>query len=604
MNIKFKNFLFTLAYFNSFAEHLIKFIFLSQMLKKILFIFPLLFIHFLIKSQCIDSIPKNYFRSPLGIPLYLAGNFGELRSNHFHSGLDMKTNGQEGYNIYASADGFISRIKISPWGYGKTIYIDHPNGFTTVYAHLKEFKGKIADEIKKYQYQNESWEIDWYPADTLLQVKKGDVIALSGNTGGSGGPHLHFEVRETKSEHPVNPLLCGFDIKDDIKPIIKSIAVFPLSDSSLVNGKNTVQYFDVVDINGTYQLKYGSQISAFGKIGIGIETIDKLNGVSNRNGIYSIELSVDNETIYKSEMKEFSFDDSRALNSLIDYETYLRKKVRYQKSFIDPNNHLTIYSKEKNKGVIIFNTNSKQKNVKYLVTDTYGNSSSLEFDIQTITIPNYSAKLKSKIDTVFSYLDDNVFNDRNLIMHIPRCALYTDLEFEYQIKDTMFGAITPVYQLHNDYTPLHDYIDVSIKVGRLKEELRSKAVMINIDRNGKYYSRGGEWRNNYLTTQSKNLGGFAVMIDTVPPTIKPYNIYNNKNMSNNSSLIVTIADNLSGIKSYRGEIDGKWILMEYEAKKAQLIHDFDNLSKGEHLFKIELDDGVGNKSVLEIPFIR
>lgn len=573
------------------------------MLRFFTFIF-LTFVIITVKSQCIDSIPKNYFRSPLGIPLYLAGNFGELRSNHFHSGLDMKTNGKEGYNIYAAADGFVSRIKISPWGYGKTIYIDHPNGFTTVYAHLKEFKGKIAEEIKKYQYENESWEIDWYPSDTLLPVKIGDVIALSGNTGGSGGPHLHFEVRETKSEHPVNPLLCGFDIKDDIKPIIKSIAVFPLTDSSLVNNKNVVQYFDVVNVNGNYQLKYGTNISAYGLVGIGIETIDKLNGVGNRNGIYSIELSTENKTIYKSEMREFSFDDSRALNSLIDYETYLRKKVRYQKSFIEPNNPLTIYSKEINKGMIEFNSRSSQKEFQYNVIDTYGNKSSLKFSINTILSPKYSPKLNPKIDTIFSFLDDNVFDDHNLIMHIPRCALYKDLDFEYQIKDTMFGAITPTYQLQNDYTPLHDYIDVSIKVGRLKEELREKAVMINIDRNGKYYSRGGEWRNNYLTAHSKNFGGFAVMIDTVAPTIKPYNIYNNKNMSNNSSIIVTIADNLSGIKSYRGEIDGKWILMEYEAKKAQLFHDFDNLPTGDHLFKIELIDGVGNKSVLEIPFIR
>ena len=185
-----------------------------------------------------DTIPKNYFRSPLGIPLFLAGNFGELRSNHFHSGLDMKTQGREGFNIYAAADGYISRIKISPWGYGKTIYIDHPNGYTTVYAHLQKFKNNVATATKTYQYEKESWEIDWYPADTLIKVKKGDIIALSGNTGGSGGPHLHFEIRETESEHPVNPLLFGFKIQDNIKPIIRSITLTPLNDTSYVNNKS------------------------------------------------------------------------------------------------------------------------------------------------------------------------------------------------------------------------------------------------------------------------------------------------------------------------------------------------------------------------------
>ena len=258
------------------------------MIKKIVFVFLLFVIGFSTYAQ--DSIPKKYFRSPLGIPLFLAGNFGELRSNHFHSGLDMKTQGKEGFRIYAAADGYVSRVKISPWGYGKTIYIDHPNGYTTVYAHLKGYSGVIASEIKKYQYQKESWEIDWYPSDTLMKVKKGDVIAISGNTGGSGGPHLHFEIRETESEHPVNPLLFGFDIKDNIKPIIRSITLTPLNDTSYVNNKNIMQRFLITGADGTYRLKYSTPINAYGEIGIGIETIDKLNGYGNRNGIYTLSL--------------------------------------------------------------------------------------------------------------------------------------------------------------------------------------------------------------------------------------------------------------------------------------------------------------------------
>ena len=289
-----------------------------------------------------DSIPKNYFQSPLGIPLYLAGNFGELRSNHFHSGLDMKTQGKEGFKIYAAADGFVSRVKISPWGYGKTIYIDHPNGYTTVYAHLQGYKGDIAEIIKKHQHEVENWEIDWLPSDTLMKVKKGDVIALSGNTGGSGGPHLHFEIRETETEHPVNPLLFGFAIKDNIKPLIRSIILTPLNDTSYVNNKRKPQRFLVSGSAGSYKLKNETSINAYGEIGIGIETIDKLNGYGNRNGIYSIELLENSQTIFKSEMKKFSFDESRALNSLIDYEMFLRKKVRFQRSYIEPNNHLNI----------------------------------------------------------------------------------------------------------------------------------------------------------------------------------------------------------------------------------------------------------------------
>ncbi|MBL4668345.1 MAG: M23 family metallopeptidase [Flavobacteriales bacterium] len=572
------------------------------MIKKL--IFTLFIIVASINAFSQDSIPKNYFRSPLGIPLFLAGNFGELRSNHFHSGLDMKTQGKEGFKIYAAADGYISRIKVSPWGYGKTIYIDHPNGYTTVYAHLQQYKGIISKKIKQYQNEKESWEIDWYPSDTLMKIKKGDVIALSGNTGGSGGPHLHFEVRETESEFPINPLLLGFDIKDNIKPTIKSIVITPLNDTSYVNNKQTPQRFLAVGVNGIYKLKYGAAITAYGEIGIGIETIDKLNGVSNRNGIYSIELSQNTEIIFKSEMKKFSFGESRALNSLIDYKMYLGKKIRFQRSFIEPNNHLQIYTQHKNNGVIHFAKNDKNA-FKYIIKDTYRNTSTISFPI----IGEYNKSQitpisKPTIDTLFSYIDSNYFENQNIMIGIPKDALYKDLPFHFSIADTLLGAITPTYFVHSDYTPLHKAISVSIKVGRLSEYERSKATIVHFDRRKRYYAKGGTWRNNYITTKSKAFGGFAVMIDTIPPKITPTNIFANKNMSKNTSITIKIADNLSGIKSYRGTIDGKWIMMEYEAKKAKIFYTFDNLPKGKHNFELTLTDGVGNTSNVSIPFVR
>ena len=572
------------------------------MIKKLISSIIFILIGFSLSAQ--DSIVKNYYQSPLGIPLYLAGNFGELRSNHFHSGLDMKTQGKEGFKIYAAADGFVSRIKISPWGYGKTIYIDHPNGSTTVYAHLKKYKGKIAAEIKKFQYEKESWEIDWYPSDTLMKVKKGDVIALSGNTGGSGGPHLHFEIRDTETEFPINPLLFGFDIKDNIKPLIRSIVLTPLNDTSFVNNKRKPQRFLVTGSAGLYKLKYVTPIIAYGEIGIGIETIDKLNGYGNRNGIYSIELSKNAEIIFKSEMKKFSFDESRALNSLIDYEMFLKKKVRFQRSYIEPNNHLDIYTIAKNKGIINFSKNDKNA-FKYVVKDSYGNTATLSFGVTGSYNKNQIATvLKAKVDTVFSFQDSNYFEKQNIALSIPKDALYKDLPFQFHTADTMAGAITPTYFLHNDYTPLHKAAYVSIKVGRLSEYLRSKATIVHFDRRQRYYSKGGTWRNNYITAKSKAFGGFAVMIDTIPPKITPTNIYENKSMAGNSTITVKIADNLSGIKSFHGTIDGKWVIMEYEAKKAKLFYTFDSLSKGNHNFELTLTDGVGNESKASIPFTR
>ena len=555
-------------------------------------------------SQTLEQYPKDYFRSPLDIPLILSGNFGELRNNHFHSGLDIKTQGVEGQKVYAIADGFVSRIKIMPIGYGKIIYITHPNGYTSAYAHLQQFKGELAKEIKRYQYANETFEMDYYPSDTLLKVKKGDIIALSGNSGSSGGPHLHFEIRETVSEYAINPLLFGFDIKDDVKPVIKSISIFPLNDTSYVNNRNTTQEFSVIGSNGNYQLSNNTIITAFGQIGVGINTYDQQSGASNQNGVYSVMLFDNNELIYKSELSKFSFDHSRALNAMLDYDIYLCKKTRFQKSCVAPNNPLTIFKEQKNNGTITI-ANNETKPINYLVSDFNKNSAMLSFNIlgkkpEAINI----ATIRAKVDTILKYSDDNILDKHNIMVSFPKGVLYNDLHLQYQEKPALKNSLTPVYQIHNGYTPIHDFIEVSIKVGRITEEQRKKVVLVNIDQNGAISSKGGEWRNNYLTAKSKVLGGFTIMLDTVAPTINPINIFANKNMAGNSSIICTMSDNLSGIKTYRGEIDGKWILMDYDGKTSKLTYFFDNLPNGNHSFKLEVTDFGNNKTVMEIPFIR
>lgn len=553
-------------------------------------------------SQQSTNYPKDYFRSPLDIPLLLSGNFGELRNNHFHSGLDIKTQGVEGKNVYAIADGYVSRIKIMPNGYGKIIYIDHPNGYTSTYAHLQQFKGKIAEEIKRYQYEKESFEIDYFPPDTLLKVKKGDIIALSGNSGSSGGPHLHFEIRETATEFAINPLLFGFDVKDNIAPGIKSISVFPLNDTSFVNNRNVTQEFTAVKSNGNYQIL--SSISAYGLIGIGINSYDQQSGASNQNGTYSVMLFDNNELIYKTELSSFHFNHNRAMNSFIDYELYHRKRKRYQRSYVEPNNPLTVYKEKKNNGALTLN-NNETKNINLIVGDLNKNTSMMSFTIHGKK-PELieTSTIRAKVDTILNCFIENIVDKHNIKVTFPKGVLYSDLHLQYQEKPALRNSLTPVYQIHNGYTPIHDVIEVSIKPGRITEEQRKKAVIVNIDQNGTIFSRGGEWRNNYLTAKSKILGGYTIMLDTVAPHINPVNIFANKNMSANWSITATISDNLSGIKTYRAEIDGKWILMDYDAKSAKLTHVFDNLPSGNHVFKLEVTDFVDNKKVIEIPFIR
>lgn len=553
-------------------------------------------------SQQTTNYPKDYFRSPLDIPLLLSGNFGELRNNHFHSGLDIKTQGVEGKNVYAVADGYVSRIKIMPNGYGKIIYIDHPNGYTSTYAHLQQFKGKIAEEIKRYQYEKESFEIDYFPSDTLLKVKKGDIIALSGNSGSSGGPHLHFEIRETVTEFAINPLLFGFDVKDNIAPGIKSISVFPLNDTSFVNNRNVTQEFNAVKSNGSYQIL--SSISAYGLIGIGINSYDQQSGASNQNGTYSVMLFDNNELIYKTELSSFHFNHNRAMNSFIDYELYHRKRKRYQRSYIEPNNPLTVYKEQKNNGVITLK-NDETKTMNFIVGDLNKNTSMMSFTIHGKK-PELieTSTIRAKVDTILNCFIENTVDKHNIKVTFPKGILYSDLHLQYQEKPALRSSLTPVYQIHNGYTPIHDVIEVSIKPGRITEEQRKKAVVVNIDQNGTIFSRGGEWRNNYLTAKSKLLGGYTIMLDTVAPQINPINIFPNKNMSANWSITATISDNLSGIKTYRAEIDGKWVLMDHDGKTAKLTHVFDNLPSGNHIFKLEVTDFVDNKKVIEIPFIR
>lgn len=553
-------------------------------------------------SQQSTNYPKDYFRSPLDIPLLLSGNFGELRNNHFHSGLDIKTQSVEGKNVYAIADGYVSRIKIMPNGYGKIIYIDHPNGYTSTYAHLQQFKGKIAEEIKRYQYEKESFELDYFPPDTLLRVKKGEIIALSGNSGSSGGPHLHFEIRETATEFAINPMLFGFDIKDNIAPVVKSISVFPLNDTSFVNNRNVTQEFTAVKSNGNYQIL--SSISAYGLIGIGINSYDQQSGASNQNGTYSVMLFDNNELIYKTELSSFHFNHNRAMNSFIDYELYHRKRKRYQRSYVEPNNPLTVYKEKKNNGVITLK-NGDTKTMNLILGDLNKNTSMMSFTIHGKK-PELieTSTIKAKVDTILNCFIENTVDKHSIKVTFPKGVLYSDLHLQYQEKPALRSSLTPVYQIHNGYTPIHDVIEVSIKPGRITEEQRKKAVVVNIDQNGTIFSRGGEWRNNYLTAKSKILGGYTIMLDTVAPHINPVNIFANKNMSANWSITATISDNLSGIKTYRAEIDGKWVLMDYDGKTAKLTHVFDNLPSGNHIFKLEVTDFVDNKKVIEIPFIR
>ena len=562
-----------------------------------------IFIYILLLSSvlCVSAQkhPTNYFQAPLDIPLILSGTFGELRSNHFHAGIDIKTQGASGHKVYAVADGYVSRIKVSPWGYGKALYINHPNGYTSVYAHLSKYHGTIKEHVKTAQYNKESYDIELFPQKEELIVRKGDLIAFSGNSGSSAAPHLHFEIRTSKNEFPQNGLHFGFDIVDDIAPIIREIKVQPRGKKSQVNQQELGKFFKPTKEGNIYKIE--KPILVHGKVSVGIYNYDLLNGANNKNGVYSVDLNIDGNQIYFHEMDEFGFHETRYINSHIDYAEKQLSKKRIHSCFLEVNNPLSIYEHVENNGVIEVDSIHQGK---FTIKDVYGNTSELHFILEaTGYIPPSNPQISAPIVATFPYQESNIYKNEGIEIHIPKKALYDTLQFQYNVSsDTPSTCYAPIHHVHNENTAVHKSYAISIE-SDIDSTLKTKAFIAQINKNGSLSYKGGKWLNNKLSTKLKSFGSFSVAVDTLPPIIKGINIYPGKKMTS-STIRITIEDDMSGIKSYRGYIDGKWIIMEYDPKKARLTHYFEKkLERGKHIFNLEVIDEKDNISNYKADFI-
>lgn len=548
-----------------------------------------------------NKYPLVDFRSPLDIvPPALSGSFGELRGNHFHSGMDYRTNQREGYPVYAIADGFISRLRVQNSGFGLALYINHPNGYTSVYGHLQRFGPKIAQQAKAIQYQKKSYEIDEFPNAQLIPVRKGDVIAYTGNSGSSGGPHLHFEIRDTKTEATINPQLFGLEIPDNIPPVIHSMYVYRLNNKPF-NEFVPKQYFQVIGTGGNYSLNKVSTINLGGEVGFGIITTDKHNGASGNNGVYSIELEMDGQHVYTSALERFSFENSKGINSHIDYPTYINTKKSIQKSFVDPGNPLKIYYNLVNNGRITFEDGKLHK-MKYTITDSKGNISVLAFNVQASASATIVTPEPKSSGLNFAYDIANEFNNDEVKVIIPKGSLYNDLNFIYkELPKPVVNAYSPIHQIHNNLTPLHTGFELWIKADSSLIPYKDKALIVNTGRS----SQGGYFENGYVKAKPRNFGSFFIAIDTIPPTITPINIANGKSMAGISKMSFKIRDNMSGIKSFNGYIDGKWALMEFDTKSATLWHTFDeSTAPGKHKLEIIVTDIKDNSKNYSITFYK
>lgn len=560
----------------------------------------LIIFNLLLISSTFGQIPydSTNFRAPLNIPLVLAGNFAELRSNHFHTGLDIKTNHKEGYRIYAIDSGYISRINISHWGYGKAIYVTHPNGYTSVYAHLRDFPKKVEKFLRKKQFEQETETLDIQLSPTDLQVRKGEIIAFSGNTGSSSAPHLHFEIRETESEFPVNPLLFNFDIKDNVKPDIFNIKVYPVNGA--INNKFTEKVYPTTGSNGKYTLKDNPTIIVNGEIGFGVHTIDRLNAARNKCGIFTIELELDDKKIYKQTMEKLDFSTNRYINAHKDYYEYHKKRRSFHKSFKTANNDLLIYSDLNNNGIIKF-TKDTTHQLKYTIKDTYGNTSILNFKVKSISksIPQPIQKENALATHSFTMEKDGFKAE------LENKTLYNNTKISYSTDKTLYSS-APLHKFGNSEIPLQKYFVMKIKTQGISKNKEDKAVIVKIsDDKRKASSKGGTFKDGWVETKVRDFGNYTVKVDSISPMVTPINITKNKIITTQNNIQFKISDNLSGIKTYQVYIDKQFKLANYKPRKGTLtlyFNEYNTIKKGLHNLRIIVTDERGNKTVKNYPF--
>ncbi|MCH8553866.1 MAG: M23 family metallopeptidase [Schleiferiaceae bacterium] len=546
--------------------------------------------------------PKDYFAPPLDIPLVLSGNFGELRSNHFHSGIDIKTQGVTGKNVLASADGYVSRVKISPWGYGKAVYITHPNGYTTVYAHLDEILGDLGAYIKQQQVQQQSFAVDLFPGKNRFSYVQGQVFAKSGNSGGSGGPHLHFEIRETATERPVNPLHFGFAIQDNIPPVIQGVQVHPLSEDADVNGLHH-PFAAQLDVQGKGVYALRNTITAAGDIGFSINTFDRQNGASNQNGVYRVEMFVNNEKRYDFKADKLDFNETRYLNALIDYERFYKLKNRYHKTFLEPGIRLNMFPYiHPQRGVVSILPDSLYQ-VEIRTSDIEGNQSVVKFEVRGKPITRVPDDVHS--DSLIKHNQSYYFQTDSVRIQLPAHVLYRNTPFTYAFESKRNAVVSGVHHILEGSVPAHKYFTVKIKANTTALQHREKACVVSFTANNGLVYEGKAWEGDWLVASTRSFGAYAIAIDTIAPKITPLNSVANSNINKQQTIAFKITDDLSGVDSFRGTVNGKWVVMDYDPKTSRLVYTIDETTtSGRNTFELTVTDNLGNQSNYTANFTR
>ena len=526
------------------------------------------------------------FLSPFDFELFLSGNFGELRSNHFHSGIDFKTQGVVGKPIRCVADGYICRATVQPGGYGLALYVQHDNGYMTVYGHLDRFPAGVQQKVREYQYANETFAVDLSFAPDELRVSKGEVLAFAGNTGYSFGPHLHFEVRDSTGNELYDPLKF-YDklLKDSRPPVASKIAIYPLEGFGVVDSTAISRVCPIR--NGTI----ADTLNVWGRAGLGIKALDYMDGTSNNYGVYHVELFVDDSLRFESRMDNFSFAETRLINAWADYTRYVNDGEWFLRSFIMGNNPLRAVKADDARGIINFDEERLYK-VEYRLSDYHGNSSVYRFCVRGAKqdIPPFAKEGHYLLWFLNNMLEYDAFS-----LNIPAGELFDNTLLEVCITDGEYG-VSRRCSFGSEPIPLWHKAKLSLKVDSLVVD-SSKLYVKRITKKGGY-SVGGKYSGGRVTADVAVLGTFEVAVDTVPPRLLP--IRENRWMRN-GKVVLAMSDKETSVRSFRGTIDGKFILFKYSSKNGRLELDLkgEGVSRGLHQLRVEAVDACGNIRVYE-----
>lgn len=540
--------------------------------------------------------------SPLREPPSLSASFAELRADHFHTGIDYRTGGVQGKEVLAVDGGYVYRIGVSPTGFGRALYVRHPSGYSSVYGHLRNFRPDIEEYVKQNQYSQKSFSVSLFPQRNQFTVNRGDVIAWSGNSGGSSGPHLHFEMRDAATEDPVNPLSLGLEVSDRMRPVIDRVLFYPMTHGSAVNSSHGSLAVRTVPSDGSYGIAATSAPVFYGEVGLGIKCWDTFDNSSNKCGVYSIELIADGLKIYSFTADRFSYAESRYINAHIDYAARATSGEYIHRLHIQPGDRLSMYDGHVGRGILKFSDDGEHE-IKIIVTDANKNRSWVTFRVRSVSKPPVPPA-EISFSKVIPWGRAADFTADGIRIHFPAGSLYDTLWLNYKTRKGNGSYMSPVHSVHDETVAVHDRFRLSVRPDTVIPGLENKLCLARVNSKGIASYAGGKYSYGFVSGEMSSLGDYAVTVDTVPPTAR-LSFAAGADLTGRTQFTATIRDEFSGIKNYEMFVDGEWILAEYDAKNDLLICSPEKTrvkANTTHKLELRVTDNCGNSRITTSQF--